>query len=281
MDQIIPILIITAIGLACGAVIYLGYLKIPNKVKGLEKTEQIASILPGRNCAACGFPGCFGYAQALTANPELIKTATCAMTVQDPEKLARLGEAIGITLDAASMNKRALVHCGGGSEKAFKYNGVNTCKGAATLLSGDRTCPFACLGYGDCEAVCPEGAIKVDREKGVSSVDWSKCTGCGLCVKECPKGIIELVSAGTKIEHKCSYIPLRNLPGRERCEVGCTHCMKCFRACEAGAITWNKEKGFPEFDPEKCTLCLACVEVCPQKVLTVSSTAKVPEKAAA
>ncbi len=52
MDQIIPILIITAIGLACGAVIYLGYLKIPNKVKGLEKTEQIAAILPGRNCAA-------------------------------------------------------------------------------------------------------------------------------------------------------------------------------------------------------------------------------------
>ena len=44
--------ILTAIGLVCGLIIYLVYIKVPQKVKGLEKTEEINSILPGMNCGA-------------------------------------------------------------------------------------------------------------------------------------------------------------------------------------------------------------------------------------
>ncbi|MFH1639184.1 MAG: 4Fe-4S binding protein [Chloroflexota bacterium] len=266
--MIINLLIITAIGLGCAVAIYVGFVKIPNKVQGLEKTEEIAGILPGRNCAACGYPGCFGFAQALTKDPELIRKTSCAMVVQDPDRLKRLGEALGVSLDASAMNKRSLVHCAGNSEFVFKYSGSETCKGAAQLLSGNRKCPYACLGLGDCVAVCPEGAISINPEKKVASVDWTKCTGCGLCIRECPKGIIELVPGGTKIAYLCSYEPLRNIPGRERCEYGCIHCQKCFKACEFGAITWNKAKAIPEFDAEKCTLCLKCVEACPQHTLS-------------
>jgi len=275
------ILMIVLIGFACGALIYLGYAKIPNKVQGLEKTEEINAILPGRNCAACGFPGCFGYAQALTKNPELIKTATCGMTVQDPDRLAKLSAALGLTLDASAMAKKALIHCAGNSEVIFAYGGVETCKAAAQLLSGNKKCPYACLGLGDCVAVCPEGAISIDSEKKVAVIDWNKCTGCGLCVKECPKPIIELVPPKTKIAYRCSYLPLRPIPGRERCEFGCTHCRKCFTACEFGAIEWDKEKAIPIFNADKCTLCLKCVEVCPQHVLGAVAEKKEEEKVAA
>jgi len=278
----IKILIITAIGFFCALAVYISFVKIPNKVEGLEKTEEIAGILPGRNCAACGYPGCFGFAQALTAKPDLIRSVSCAMVVQDPERLSRLGEALGLTLDASAMNKRALQHCSGNSEFVFKYSGAETCTGANQLLSGNRKCPYGCLGLGDCVAICPEGAISIDPEKKVAVIDWTKCTGCGLCAKECPKGLIELVPTNTKIGYLCSYVPLRNIPGRERCEFGCIPCQRCFKACEFEAITWNKEKAIPEFNAEKCTLCLQCVEVCPQHTLKkVALESAVAEKVTA
>ena len=277
--MLVPILVVAAIGLACGIAIYICYIVIPTKVKGIDETLNLAGLLPGRNCGACGYPGCFGYAQALIAKPELIRNFACALSINDTERKAKISEALGLTIDAAS--KKSLPHCGGNSEEVYSYSGCTTCKGAAQLLSGNRKCPFACLGYGDCVTVCPEGAISIDPDKKVAVVDWTKCTGCGLCVKECPRAILELVPPTTKIAHKCLYFPMRNIPGRERCEFGCTHCMRCFRACENGAITWNKEKGIPEFDQSKCILCMKCVEECPTKCIEVVALEKAPEKAAA
>ncbi len=264
---ILPIVIVTAIAIICGVLIYIAFLRIPQKVKGLEKTEEISSILPGQNCGACGYPGCFGFAQALTQNPELIRNTSCALTVQDADRLQRLGTALGLNLDASAMSKKALVHCSGGSSAVYNYSGTDTCKGVSLLLGGNKKCPFACLGCGDCAKVCPTGAITIDPEKNVAVVDWNKCVGCGLCVSECPQNIIELVSSDAKIGLLCSYTPIRNIPGRERCENGCTHCRRCVRACEFGAVIWDEQKLMPKFDASKCTLCLKCVEVCPAKCL--------------
>ncbi len=277
--NIVSLLVVAAVGLGCGIAIYLCFMFIPTKVKGIDETLNLAGMLPGRNCGACGYPGCFGYAQALIADPQKVKNFACALSINDKERIAKIGEALGLAIDAAP--KKALPHCGGNSEEAYSYSGVATCKGASQLLSGNKKCPYACLGLGDCAAVCPEGAITIDPERHVATVDWNKCTGCGICTKECPRGVIELVPATTKVEHRCLYFPLRNIPGRERCEAGCTHCMRCFRACENGAITWNKEKGIPEFDAEKCVLCMKCVEECPPKCLAISQTAKIPEKTTA
>lgn len=268
------IIIITVIGIVCGILIYIAYRKIPQKVQGLEKTEEISSILPGLNCGACGYAGCFGLAQALTQNPELVRNAPCALTVQDPDRLKRLGIALGMEIDASDLIKKALVHCSGGSVSIYDYSGINTCKGASLLLGGNKKCPFSCLGYGDCSKVCPVEAIKIDPGKNVVLVDWNKCIGCGLCVSECPQNIIELVPVKTKISLLCNYTPLRNINGRERCENGCLHCRRCVRACEFGAIIWNEQKLMPEFDASKCTLCLKCVEVCPAKCLIKSVLAE-------
>jgi len=277
------IIIITTIGIVCGILIYIAFRKIPQKVQGLEKTEEISSILPGLNCGACGYPGCFGFAQALTKNPELIRSTTCALTVQDPDRLKRLGTSLGLDLDASSMSKKALVHCSGGSDNIYDYSGADTCKGIALLLGGNKKCPFACLGCGDCAKICPVGAIKITTEKNVAVVDWNKCVGCGLCMAECPQNLIELVPSNTKIGLLCSYTPLRNIPGRERCEHGCLHCKRCVRACEFGAITWNEQKLMPDFDASKCTLCLKCIEVCPTKCLikTVLTKEEIPVAVAA
>jgi len=259
--------ILTAIGLVCGLVIFFVYLKVPQKVKGLEKTEEINSVLPGLNCGACGHAGCFGYAQAVAKDASLILTTPCTMVLQDPERLEQLEKVLGITLDVSEMSKKAVVRCTGNSEVVCKYSGALTCKGAAQLLSGYKKCPYACLGLNDCVEVCPQNAVSINPEKDIAIVDAGKCTGCGLCVTECPQDIIELVPAGTKIAFLCSYKPLRNIPGRERCDFGCTHCRKCFKACEYEAIEWNKETALPEFNQEKCTLCLKCIEECPQNTL--------------
>ena len=262
-----PIGILTAIGLACGVIIYLVYIKVPQKVKGLEKTEELNTILPGLNCGACGYPGCFGYAQAVAQDPDLVTKTPCSLVLQDPERLEQLEKALGITLDASEMSKKALVHCGGNSEVICSYSGAQTCKAAAQLLRGYRKCPYACLGLNDCVEICPHDAVSIDPDKNVAIVDTEKCTGCGLCVTECPQDLIELVPAGIKIAFLCNYKPLKNIPGRERCDLGCIHCRKCFKACEDEAIEWNKETALPEFNQEKCTLCLKCVEACEQNTL--------------
>ena len=259
--------ILTAIGLACALAIFFVYLKVPQKVKGLEKTEKINAILPGLNCGACGYAGCFGYAQAVAKDPDMVLSTPCPTVLQEEERLKELERELGITLDVTGMTKKALVRCTGDSEIVCEYSGIQTCKGASQLLSGYKKCPYACLGLGDCVTVCPQDAISIDPERNIAVVDTTKCNGCGLCVSECPQNIIDLVPGNTKIAFNCSYKPLKNIPGRERCDFGCIHCRKCFKACEYGAIEWNKETALPEFDQEKCTLCLKCVEECPQNTL--------------
>ncbi|MDD5082753.1 MAG: 4Fe-4S binding protein [Dehalococcoidales bacterium] len=261
--------ILTGIGLALAITILIINKVVPRKVQGIEKIEEIASVMPGMNCGACGHPGCFAYAQALAANRDSIADCKCALVIREPEKLEALQQIFGQTLDLSNMKRRAVVQCGGNSEVIFNYSGAMTCKGAAQLQRGNKQCPYACLGIGDCVKVCPEGAISIEPETGVAAINWDKCTGCGLCLLECPQKVIKLVPEDTKIGFLCNYAPLRDIPGREKCEAGCIHCRKCFLACEAGAITWNKEKAVPEFDARKCTLCLKCIDACKQKVLRV------------
>ncbi len=272
------VIILTVIGLVCAVIIYLVNAVVPRKVQGLEKTEEIASILPGINCGACGRPGCFAYAQALTKDADLILKTPCTIVLQDTEGVERLEKALGVTLDASEMSKKALIHCNGNSEVIYNYSGVGTCKGAAQLLSGYKKCPYACLGIGDCLVVCPQNAISIQPENGVAVIDPEKCTGCGLCLAECPLNLIELVPPEIKIAFRCNYVPLRDIPGREKCDAGCTHCRKCFNICEDEAIVWNKERVLPEFDIEKCTRCGKCIEVCEQNTLADFTEAKVAAK---
>ena len=260
--MVTTIIVLVAIGFVLGILIYVVNIFIPHRVKGLEKTEEIAAILPGTNCGACGDAGCFGYAQMLTKDANQMIRNPCTLILRDSEALNRLEETLGITIDASEMTKKAVIHCSGNSEVIYKYSGITSCKGAVQLLSGYKKCPYACLGFGDCLEVCPQNAIFIDPDKGMAVVDQEKCTGCGLCIIECPQKMIELVPAQTKVALLCNYQTLRDISGREKCNTGCIHCRKCLRACEYDAINWNTDRGIPEFDNDKCTLCRKCIEVC-------------------
>ena len=88
----------------------------------------------------------------------------------------------------------AFVRCKGGIDcnNKFQYVGDNTCSSMNLLHSGNKHCPFACLGCGDCVKSCIYGAISIS-EKGCAVVDKEKCVGCAECVAACPNHLIELI----------------------------------------------------------------------------------------
>ena len=259
--------VLVIIGLALGILIYIANLVIPQKVKGLGKIDQISSLLPGANCGACGNPSCYGYARLLSGDPEYISKNPCSLILGDTEKLQELEDVLEINIDSSDIARKAVIRCNGRSESVYDYSGVTTCKGAAQLLRGYKKCAYACLGLGDCVNTCPHDAINIDSDKGIVVIDREVCIGCGLCVVECPQNMISLIPPHTKVVLLCNYQTLRDLPGREKCDFGCIHCRKCLNACEYDAINFNTGRGIPEFDNEKCTLCLKCIEVCPSSCL--------------
>jgi electron transport complex protein RnfB len=276
----VTILVLVIIGLVLGVLIYVANLVIPQKVKGLGKIDEISSLLPGANCGACGNPSCYGYARLLSGDPEYISKNPCSLILGDNEKLQQLEEVLGINIDSSDIARKAVIRCNGKSELIYDYSGVITCKGAAQLLRGYKKCAFACIGLGDCVAICPHDAISINAEKRIAVIDPETCIGCGLCVVECPQNMIDLIPPQTKVVLLCNYQTLRDLTSREKCESGCVHCRKCLNACEYDAITFNAQRGIPEFDNEKCILCRKCIEVCPSSCLAEFSEAGTPLESA-
>jgi NADH-quinone oxidoreductase subunit F/NAD(P)H dehydrogenase (quinone)/NADP-reducing hydrogenase subunit HndC len=45
-------------------------------------------------------------------------------------------------------------------------------------------------------------------------------------------------------------------------EARCRKCGLCFKACPAGAVTWEKKRT-ARIDRDKCVQCLACYTACP------------------
>ena len=54
-----------------------------------------------------------------------------------------------------------------------------------------------CVFCGDCEAVCPEGAISSNG--GHMTVDRDACVGCGTCVDACPTQVIYLDASNKSV----------------------------------------------------------------------------------
>lgn len=267
MQLLLTVILIGLIGAICGAAIYIVYIRVPHKVPSLRRIDQINSLLPGANCGACGYAGCFALASELVNHPEKAGESSCPMLAGDQEAVKRLEAALGVSIDAESLSKKAMIHCAGNSEVIFDYSGAQTCKAAALIAGGFKRCPYACLGLGDCVNACKYDAISIDKDRQIAVIDYVKCTGCSLCIKECPQHLIQMVPGKTKIAFRCNYGEIKPIANRERCEIGCIHCRKCFKACKYEAIIWNKEKAEPEFITDKCTLCGDCIEVCPNNTL--------------
>ena len=256
LDILIPMLLLGFIAFGAGSLLSGAAARFGNGNDDLA--IELRECLPGVNCGACGFSGCDEYARALS---EGRAAATNLCTPGGDSVAYELARVLG--KDAAEVTELvAYIGCNRNSEsedKKYRFEGIKTCKAVSMYFSGDSGCVFACLGYGDCVAVCPRDAIS-KNENTVPKVDFKKCVGCGLCAQTCPQEIISLVRDSARVNVKCSNHFLGK-EVRKYCEVGCIACGKCERSCPDDAI--KVVDNLAVIDYEKCTGCAICSTVCP------------------
>jgi Na+-translocating ferredoxin:NAD+ oxidoreductase RNF subunit RnfB len=256
MDSIIlATAAVSVIGLLCAVM-----LATASKIMAVpvdERTGQIRSCLPGANCGACGYPGCDGYAAALTSGKG-VATNLCIPGGDSCSK--QISEVLGVAYEDV-IEMVAVVKCSGTlqvTSNKMDYSGIQSCAAVKLFYGGEGACAYSCLGYGDCASVCPNNAVSV--VDGVARVNIRLCVGCALCAKQCPKGIIAIVPLAKKPAVKCSNTDKGALT-RAVCKGGCIGCGKCVKTCPEGAIALTNN--LAAIDSNRCTGCGACVEGCP------------------
>lgn len=253
---ILACIIVSVIGVLSGLL-----LAAASKVMAVdvdERAEGLAELLPGANCGACGFSGCYGYAAALS-DGQTQDTALCAPGGNEVSKAlaAYLGVSAGEVLPTA-----AVVLCQGINSNAgekMDYVGVKSCKMAVQLFGGPKDCIYGCVGFGDCIEACPYNAIHICD--GVARVNPLACRACKKCVASCPKKIIEMIPLHLpRAAVLCKNRDKGNVT-RKECKAGCLGCMRCQKICPLGAVTVIDNVAHVDY--EKCTGCGECAKVCP------------------
>ena len=254
-----PILCVLIIGVICALVLVVASTVMA--VKEDPKMGEIRECLPGANCGACGYAGCDGYAKALADGTET-RTNLC---VPGADGVAKEVSAI-LGVEAQDVVEMvAVVRCGGDCDKTqdkMDYQGVKSCKAARVFFGGLGSCNFGCIGFGDCEAVCPVNAITVDHS--LARVDSAACIGCGMCARTCPTGVITTIPRTAKAVVAC-HSTAKGAQVRKACTAGCIGCTKCQQVCPNDAI--HVANNLAAVDPDKCTGCGTCVENCPVKCI--------------
>ncbi|MCL2828131.1 MAG: RnfABCDGE type electron transport complex subunit B [Oscillospiraceae bacterium] len=251
---VIAILSVTTIAAILAAV-----LCIASRVMAVEVDERLQTIkdcLPGSNCGACGYPGCEGYAVALLSG-DGIGANLCPPG--GAVLVAQLSEILGVTAENVAQSI-AVVRCMGdrdAQQTKMEYKGIETCKAAKQLFGGAGACAFGCMGYGDCQVVCPSDAVCM--ENGLARISPARCTGCTLCVKACPNQLITMESTSIATAVLCNTIE-KGAIVRKKCSYGCIACGKCVRECPSNSIIMKHN--LAQIDYETCTGCGRCVEVC-------------------
>jgi len=260
--NILAISLIAMGGLAFFFALVLGIAAQKLKVKEDPVVEAILEALPGLNCGACGFAGCHNLAEKMAGQGNLDGLSCPPGGAQAATAIAKI-----LGVDAgAQIKKRAVIKCGGTREKASEraaYQGVRNCAATELVGGGAKTCLYGCLGYGDCERVCPFDAIKVGPD-GLPHVIEEKCTACGLCVEACPRKIIELVPCSSRIVVACNSND-KGAVVRAACQVGCIGCMLCTKTapdgylidCSLARVNYEKGDAAAETAINKCpTKCI-------------------------
>lgn len=271
-----PAAVLAGVGIAIAAMLVIAARAF--HVPGSELIEEVADILPGVNCGACGYPGCMGYADAIVKEDAPRDRCVPGGVDLVPKIEAALGEAAAVAVDVAAgtadlaadhewpprhelpVPRVAAVACAGGDlvEMRYRYVGLGTCSAATQVGGGFKACWAGCQGLGDCVEVCPFDALSI--RSGVAVVDPDKCTGCSLCVPSCPKKLISMVPVSAGVVLQCSNT-LRAKQVSTVCSVGCIACARCVKACPTDAVTMHDN--LPSIDYGTCVGNRECVKVCP------------------
>ena len=240
----------------------LSYASVKLKVEEDPRIAEVQDVLPGANCAACGFPGCAGFAGAVVkgeASPNACPVGGAALVQQ-------ISAILGVEVKETA-RMAAYIHCNGNNTHAksqYDYHGMQDCFAANQLPGGGaKACNYGCLGEGSCKTVCDFNAVII--EDGIARIDNDKCVACGKCIPACPKNLISIVPHGSKVRVACnSQDDGKTVKGN--CSVGCIGCRICVKACgETAAIGMDGKLAV--IDYEKCTDCGACAGKCPGKCI--------------
>jgi len=254
------LLVLGALGLLMG--IMLGAADKKFHVETDPRVEQVRACLGGANCGACGFAGCDAFAEAVVegkAKPNGCPPGGAAAA-------EAIGEILGVKVEATEPMV-ARVICQGTSGIAkdrYIYDGLKSCRVAASMAGGPKECRFACIGLGDCMDHCAFDAISM--VDGIAHIDAVLCKGCGSCVESCPRNVIELRPVDAQVMVRCRNTDVAR-QARSACMKACIACGRCVKECKYEAI--KVENGFARIDTTKCTRCGDCAKVCPCNCITI------------
>ncbi|MBF0264021.1 MAG: RnfABCDGE type electron transport complex subunit B [Gammaproteobacteria bacterium] len=185
--------------------------------------DKVENLLPKANCGACGTPGCRAFAEKLVSHQ--LQPGKC--TVNTPEMHAQIASLLGVDI-GGQIKQVARLSCAGGNNVARSqgiYHGLDKCRAAQQLSGGGKSCPWGCLGLGDCVDVCNFNAIHINQY-GLPEVNEEVCTACGDCVNACPLDLFSL----QPISHQL-WVACKNKEKGEAaesvCSVACTGCGRC------------------------------------------------------
>ena len=256
MNILYAVLVLAGMGLLFG--LLLTFVAKVFAIPANPTRDAVREALPGANCGGCGYPGCDGCADAIAAG----KAPVTACPVGGAEVAKKIGEIMGVSADVGE-RRVAHVICQGGTDRCrekFEYKGIMDCNAAAIIQGGYKACAYACLGLGNCERVCPFGAIRVDPARKIAVVDEDKCQSCGKCIAECPRSVLELRVVNQPVDMLC-HNPEMGKTVSQKCSAGCIGCERCAKSCKFEAITIVNH--LPVVDDSKCRHCMVCAEVCP------------------
>ncbi|MBP1630386.1 MAG: electron transport complex, RnfABCDGE type, subunit [Bacteroidetes bacterium] len=257
---IYAILVLVLTGGVSAVILYF----VAQKFKVYEdpRIDLVAEKLPGANCGGCGLTGCRALAEFIVKQ-ESLEGLRCPVGGDDA--MAEIANVLGLEASTAAP-QIAVIRCNGGkinTQAKFEYEGAKDCLYAHMNISSQGGCPNACLGLGNCVAVCQFDAIYINEETGLPVVDEEKCVACGACVKTCPRKVIELRNKG--IKNRRIFVSCINKEkgavAKKNCAVACIGCGKCQKVCAFDAIT--VEKSLAYIDYSKCKLCRKCFAECP------------------
>ena len=197
------------------------------------RIDEVAGMLPGANCGACGKAGCRAFAEALVTGA--VQPAGC--TVASPDVRGDIAGLLGVDVGTASPRVARLL-CAGGCDVAprnAEYLGLETCRAAAAVAGGGKACSWGCLGLADCRDACDFDAIYMN-DTGLPVVIPARCTACGDCVEACPKDLFILMPLEQKLLVQCRNL-LEGAAADAVCAVACNGCGRCAADAAPGLIS--------------------------------------------
>jgi ferredoxin len=167
-------------------------------------------------------------------------------------------------VDLGQEEKRvARLACAGGNNVArthASYTGVDTCRAAALVSGGGKSCVWGCLGFGDCAEVCDFDAITMNRQH-LPVVEAALCTACGDCVDICPRDLFSLHPVSHRLWVACSN-PEAGEEAEADCRVLCNGCGRCVADAPEGLITLKDKLAVVDYSRNALASQLA-IERCP------------------